>query len=300
MMWAMLAFASAALLGCYDFFKKISLKDNSVLAVLFLNTLFGTLIFAPFILLSHVGVIEEGMLFVPVADARTHLLLVLKAVIVLGSWLCGYIGIKHLPITIVSPIQATRPVLVLLGALLLFGERLNGYQWAGVLMAIFSLYMLNRSGKREGINFANNRWVFFVAMAALLGAVSALYDKYLMRNLEPMLVQSWFNLYQCLLMGAIVVVMNLCSSQQRNRRFVWRWSIPMISLFLAVADFCYFSALAQEGALVAVVSMIRRGSVLVSFIFGALLLREKNLKSKALDLLLIFIGLLLLYIGSTK
>ncbi len=300
MMWAMLAFASAALLGCYDFFKKISLKDNSVLAVLFLNTLFGTLIFAPFILLSHVGVIEEGMLFVPVADARTHLLLVLKAVIVLGSWLCGYIGIKHLPITIVSPIQATRPVLVLLGALLLFGERLNGYQWAGVLMAIFSLYMLNRSGKREGINFASNRWVFFVAMAALLGAVSALYDKYLMRNLEPMLVQSWFNLYQCLLMGAIVVLMNLCSSQQRNRRFVWRWSIPMISLFLAVADFCYFSALAQEGALVAVVSMIRRGSVLVSFIFGALLLREKNLKSKALDLLLIFIGLLLLYIGSTK
>lgn len=296
----MLAFASAALLGCYDFFKKISLKDNSVLAVLFLNTLFGTLIFAPFILLSHVGVIEGGMLFVPVADARTHLLLVLKAVIVLGSWLCGYIGIKHLPITIVSPIQATRPVLVLLGALLLFGERLNGYQWAGVLMAIFSLYMLNRSGKREGINFASNRWVFFVAMAALLGAVSALYDKYLMRNLEPMLVQSWFNLYQCLLMGAIVVVMNLCSSQQRSRRFVWRWSIPMISLFLAVADFCYFSALAQEGALVAVVSMIRRGSVLVSFIFGALLLREKNLKSKALDLLLIFIGLLLLYIGSTK
>ena len=300
MMWAMLAFASAALLGCYDFFKKISLKDNSVLAVLFLNTLFGTLIFAPFILLSHTGVIEEGILYVPVADVRTHLLLVLKAVIVLGSWLCGYIGIKHLPITIVSPIQATRPVLVLLGALLLFGERLNGYQWAGVLMAIFSLYMLNRSGKQEGINFANNRWVFFVAMAALLGAVSALYDKYLMRNLEPMLVQSWFNLYQCLLMGAIVVVMNLCSSQQRNRRFVWRWSIPMISIFLAVADFCYFSALAQEGALVAVVSMIRRGSVLVSFIFGALLLREKNLKSKALDLLLIFIGLLLLYIGSTK
>ena len=299
-MWVALAFASAALLGCYDFFKKVSLKENSVIAVLFLNTLFSALIFTPFILLSRLDVITDGALYVQSVGLEVHLLLLLKAVIVLASWLCGYIGIKHLPITIVSPIQSTRPVIVLLGALLLFGERLNGYQWAGVLMAIFSLYMLNRSGKQEGINFANNRWVFFVAMAALLGAVSALYDKYLMRNLEPMLVQSWFNLYQCLLMGAIVVVMNLCSSQQRNRRFVWRWSIPMISLFLAVADFCYFSALAQEGALVAVVSMIRRGSVLVSFIFGALLLKEKNLKSKALDLLLIFIGLLLLYIGSTK
>lgn len=298
MMWALLAFISAALLGCYDFFKKVSLKDNSVLGVLFLNTLFSTIIFLPFILLSSLGVIDDGFLHVPSAPIQTHLLLVLKAVIVLSSWLCGYIGIKHLPITIVSPIQATRPVLVLLGALLLFGEQLNTYQWIGVLMAILSFWLLGKSGKREGIIFSNNRWVFFVVMAALLGAVSALYDKYLMRTLEPMLVQSWFNLYQCLLMGIIVVVMNFTSSVQRNKRLVWRWTIPLISIFLAFADFCYFSALAQEEALIAVVSMIRRGSVVVSFAFGALLLHEKNLKSKALDLLLILIGLFFLYLGS--
>lgn len=298
MMWTLLAFMSAALLGCYDFFKKVSLKDNSVLAVLFLNTLFSTIIFAPFIILSHSGVIAEGMLHVPEADVQTHLLLLLKAVIVLSSWLCGYIGIKHLPITIVSPIQATRPVLVLLGALLLFGEQLNVWQWVGVLTAIISFFLLSRSGKREGINFAANRWIYFVVMAAILGAVSALYDKYLMRCLEPMLVQSWFNLYQCILMGCIVIVMNALSQTQRKKRFIWRWSIPMISVFLAVADFCYFSALAQDGALIAVVSMIRRGSVVVAFAFGALLLHEKNLKSKALDLLLILVGLLFLYIGS--
>lgn len=298
MMWAILAFISAALLGCYDFFKKVSLKDNSVLAVLFLNTLFSTLIFSPFIVLSAIGCIDDGMLYVPYADVQTHMLLLLKAVIVLSSWLFGYMGIKHLPITIVSPIQATRPVWVLLGALLIFGEQLNVYQWVGVLTAMLSFFLLSKSGKREGINFVHNRWIFFVILAALLGAVSALYDKYLMRRLEPMLVQSWFNLYQCLLMGGIVVVMNITSASQRGRRFIWRWSIPMISIFLAVADFCYFSALAQEGALIAVVSMIRRGSVLVSFAFGALLLHEKNLKSKALDLLLILVGLFFLYLGS--
>ena len=216
----------------------------------------------------------------------------------LSSWLCGYIGIKHLPITIVSPIQATRPVLVLLGALLIFGEKLNDYQWAGVITAIVSFFLLSRSGKREGINFAHNRWIFFVVMAALLGAVSALYDKFLMRTLQPMFVQSWFNLYQCILMGGIVVVMNMFSPAQRSKRFIWRWSIPMISLFLAVADFCYFSALAEEGALIAVVSMIRRGSVVVAFAFGALLLHEKNLKSKAIDMLLILLGLFFLYLGS--
>ena len=298
MMWALLAFASAVLLGCYDFFKKVSLKDNSVLAVLFLNTLFSTLIFLPFILLSGGGYISEGLLYVPSAGVEAHLLLMLKAVIVLSSWLCGYIGIKHLPITIVSPIQATRPVLVLLGALIIFGENLNGYQWTGVLIAMLSFFLLSRSGKREGINFANNRWVCFVIMAALLGAASALYDKYLMQTLEPMFVQSWFNLYQCILMGVIVVVMNMLSPVQRSKRFVWRWSIPLISVFLAIADFCYFSALAQEGSLIAVVSMIRRGSVVVAFAFGALMLHEKNLKSKAVDLLLILVGLFFLYLGS--
>ena len=298
MMWALLAFVSAALLGCYDFFKKISLRDNSVVGVLFLNTLFSAIIFLPFILLSRAGIITTGPLYVPQAGIETHLLLLLKAVIVLSSWLCGYIGIKHLPITIVSPIQSTRPVLVLLGALLLFGEQLNGYQWVGVLLAIFSVFLLSRSSKREGISFTRNRWVVFVALAALFGAVSALYDKFLMRSLQPVLVQSWFNLYQCLLMALLLGVLNALSPAQRAKKLSWRWSIPMISIFLGAADFCYFTALAQEGALIAVVSMIRRGSVVVAFLFGALLLHEKNLKHKAVDLALILIGLFFLYLGS--
>ena len=298
MMWVLLAFVSAALLGCYDFFKKVSLKDNSVIAVLFLNTLFSTILFLPFILLSRTGVIVNGPLYVPSVGLYVHMLLMLKAVIVLSSWLCGYIGIKHLPITLVSPIQSTRPVLVLLGALFFFGESLNLYQWIGVLIAILSVFLLSRSSKQEGIDFANNRWVVFVALAAFFGALSALYDKFLMRSLEPILVQSWFNLYQCILMGCIFVVMNCFSSAQRNRKFSWRWTIPLISIFLGMADFCYFSSLAQDDALIAVVSMIRRGSVVVSFAFGAFILHEKNLKSKAVDLLLILIGLFFLYLGS--
>ena len=297
-MWVLLAFVSAALLGCYDFFKKISLKENSVLAVLFLNTLFSALPFAPFIVLSRTGVITSGQFYVPHINAHTHMLLAIKAVIVLSSWLCGYIGIKHLPITIVSPIQSTRPVLVLLGALFLFGETLNVYQWIGVTIAIVSVFLLSRNSQREGIYFAKNRWVAFVALAALFGAASALYDKYLMRSIEPIVVQSWFNVYQCLLMGVLILLLNASSQTQRARKFSWRWSIPMISLFLGFADFCYFTALAQEDALIAVVSMIRRGSVVVSFIFGAVLLREKNLVSKAVDVALILIGLFFLYLGS--
>ena len=298
MMWVALAFASAAFLGCYDFFKKVSLKDNSVIAVLFLNTLFSTLIFAPFIFFSRSGAIASGALFVPELSVEALLLLLLKAVIVLSSWVCGYIGLKHMPITIVAPIQSTRPVLVLIGACLLFGEVLNVYQWIGVVIAIISVFSLSRCSQKEGIYFASSRWVMFVAVSAILGAVSALYDKFLMRSMEPIAVQSWFNLYQCVMMGCIALIFKALSPAQLARKFQWRWSILMISLFLAVADFCYFSALAQDGAMIAVVSMIRRGNVVVSFIFGAFLLHEKNIMAKAVDVILIIIGLFFLYLGS--
>jgi len=297
MMWVALAFLSAALLGCYDFFKKVSLKENAVIPVLFLNTLFSALLFLPFIILSRTGNITDETLFVPAAGWNTHLLLIIKAIIVLSSWMCGYFAMKHLPITIVSPIQATRPVMVLIGALLIFGEQLNVYQWIGVSVAILSFFLLSKSGKKEGIDFKHNKWVALVVAAAILGAISALYDKFLMRSLAPMLVQSWFNLYQCMIMAAILLFL-WWPTKEKSTPFKWRWSIPLISIFLGIADFCYFSALAQEDALIAVVSMIRRGSVIVSFAFGAIILREKNLKSKAFDLILILIGLFFLYLGS--
>ena len=206
-MWLLLAFFSAAFLGFYDVFKKMSLKENAVLPVLFLNTVFCGLIFLPFILISYGSpeLLQDTLFYVPSVGLKSHGLIFLKSIIVLSSWVFGYYGIKHLPITIVGPINATRPVMVLVGAMLIFGERLNLYQWIGVLLAISSLYMLSRSGKKEGINFVHNKWIFFVAMAAIAGAASGLYDRYLLRIVEPMVVQSWFNIYQIFIMGSILL-----------------------------------------------------------------------------------------------
>ena len=74
MMWLLLAFLSAALLGFYDVFKKQSLKDNAVIPVLFLNTLFSSLIFLPFIVLSvwRPGILENSIFYVPVAGWEVH------------------------------------------------------------------------------------------------------------------------------------------------------------------------------------------------------------------------------------
>ena len=298
-MWLLLAFLSAALLGFYDVFKKESLRDNAVIPVLFLNTLFSSLLFLPFIVVSAgwPGVLEGGLFYVPQAGWEVHRFIVLKSALVLASWVFGYLGMKHLPLTIVGPINATRPVMVLVGAMLVFGERLNLWQWTGVALAVASFFMLSRSGRKEGIDFAHNRWVVFVVLAALLGAASGLYDKYLMARFDRMAVQAWYNVYQVPMMGAALLALWL-PSRRHTSPFRWHWCIPLISLFLSAADFVYFYALSMEGSMISIVSMVRRGSVVVSFLCGALLFREKNLKSKAADLLLVLIGMLFLYLGS--
>ena len=294
MLWLLLAFLSAALLGFYDVFKKHALRENAVIPVLFLNTLFCSLIFLPVALAPNV----------PFGGWMVQRYIVLKSIIVLASWICGYFGMKYLPLTLVGPINATRPVMVLIGALLVFGERLNLYQWIGVLFAIVSFYLLSRSGKKEGIDFRHNRWIFLTVLAAVFGAISGLYDKYLMAapenggvGLNRVTVQSYFNFYQCAIMGIVLLAL-WYPKRKQTTPFRWDWGIPLISIFLSLADFAYFHSLSLDGALISVVSMVRRGSVIVSFLMGAFFFREKNLRSKAIDLLLVLIGMVFLFLGS--
>jgi Predicted membrane protein len=254
----------------------------------------------PFALLSaQTGVLDGSIFYVPVAGWDLHRMLILKAAIVLGSWIFGYFGMKHLPITLFGPINATRPIIVLLGGLILFGERLNTYQWIGVIIAVFSFYLLSISGRKEGISFTHNKWVFCVIMATILGAVSALFDKYLLVRYNNMFVQAWSNFYQLAMMTVILFTL-WWPTRKNTTPFSWKWSIILISVFLTLADYAYFVSLAQSASMVSIVSMIRRSSVIVSFLCGALLFHEKNLKSKAIDLLLVLLGLFFLLIGSLQ
>ena len=304
-MWLILAFMSAALLGCYDSFKKEALKENAVIPVLLLNTLFSSLIFLPFILLSYYTTALDGSDFLVASGGwEVHRFILLKSLIVLSSWLLGYFGMKHLPLTIVGPINATRPVMVLVGALLFFGERLNLWQWVGVTLAVISFFMLSRSSKKEGIDFRRDHWIWMIVGAAIMGAVSGLYDKYLMApvseggvGLDRMMVQSWYNIYQCFMMGAMLLLL-WWPTHKKTTPFSWKWSILGVSIFLSTADFLYFYSLSLPDAMISIVSMIRRGSVIVSFLFGAMLFREKNLMSKTVDLALVLLGMIFLYIGS--
>lgn len=281
-MWIWMSVASALLLGAYDVAKKQALKRNGVLWVLLGATVLTALFMSP--------CLKAG-------PADHHLMLMAKAVLVTLSWVSGLAALKHIPITIASPIKATRPVLVVLFSIILFGERLNLWQWLGVATVIASMFMMNLSGKKEGIDFVRNRGIFYMLISVLTGAASALYDKVVIAEIEPLFVQSWTNVYISVLLGLVILVRRL-ATPERHETLRWDWTILIIAVLITAADCLYFFAISAEGSLLSVISLLRRGSVIVTFVLGALFFKEGNIRSKAIVLTVLLAGLLLLMYGS--
>jgi len=298
-MWLILAFISAILLGSYEVFKKVSLEKNAVIPVIFVSILFSCLTLLPFLLISEFSpaTLKNTLFFVPRVDFHAHLLFVLKAVIVLTSWLFAYFALKHLPLSLASPIKATQPMWTVVGAVLIFGEKLNGFQVAGVGITLVSFFMFSFAGKKEGISFRTNKWFWYIVLATLTGAVSGLYDKYLMKKFDVMSVQIYYTFYQALIMGLITLFLWV-PTRKKTTPFTFKWAIFWISFFLVTADFVYFYALTLPDSMISVVSTIRRSGVIVPFLYGAFVLRDKNIKLKVIDLIGVLIGMFLLYLGS--
>lgn len=301
-MWTVLAFISALCLGCYDICKKIALRRNAVVDVLTISVCVSACILCVPFLLSRVapGTMADTPFFVPSLDLQAHLYTLLKSVIVLSSWIFAYISLKHLPISVVSPVQATRPMWTLLGALFLFHEYLNSWQWAGVIIAIGTVFVFSFRNKNQ---IKNNKVdaVYYVclALAVLIGACSGLYDKYLMRRYDHNAVQVYYTFYQALMMIVVWLVMHRKELSQRLLPVIhWTPAVFLISVFLVVSDNVYMLALRDPDSLIAVVSTIRRGGTVLGFAYGLIWLKEKDPLHKILCMIGICAGLLCLAIGS--
>lgn len=282
-MWLWMTLASALMLGIYDVFKKQALKNNGVLWVLLAATSFSTLFLCPFL---TAGSMDD------------HLRIILKAVLVTVSWVSGLIGLKLLPITTVSTLKASRPFFVVLFSIVLFGERLNVWQWLGVALALLALTLLSGASKKEGIDFSKSKGILAMAVSILAGVASALYDKHVIQGMEPLFLQSWCNFYITLLLVICVLVKALHDKEKRER-FKWDWMLLVIAVFITGADMLYFFALKQEGALLSVISIMRRCSVVVTFVLGAIVFKEKKIKEKSVDLAILLAGMALLLYGSS-
>lgn len=302
-MWIVLAFISALCLGFYDVSKKIALRENRVIDVLAISICVSALFLSIPLILSRLcpEMMTGTHFYVPPMDRTAHAYTLLKSVIVLSSWIFGYISLKHLPISVVSPMQATRPMWTLIGALLIFQEQLNAWQWVGILLAIGSIFVFSLGGHRNNrtkLNNQDNRYYIALALAILLGACSGLYDKYLMRQYDHNAVQVYYTFYQAIMMFVTWVIINRKSQIINHKSIKKIGVIVMISLFLIVSDNVYMLALRDPDSMIAVVSTIRRGGTVIGFTYGLLFLKETDSARKILCMVGILAGLVCLAMGS--
>lgn len=281
--------ASAAGLGLYDLCKKHAVRDNSVMPTLFYATLTGTAFF--FIASASTGHFLEAAQ----CDAQEFGLIFLKSLIVAGSWTCGYYALRELPISIAAPIRASAPLWVFLGAVMLYREIPTLLQAAGMISIFTGYLVFSLLGKLEGISFRRHRGIHLVAVATLLGAGASLYDKFLLnvQKIPHLTVQFWFSADLVGILGLAWFVRTRCFSNKQYA-FAWRWTIPATGILLILADYAYFYAVSLPDAPISILSLLRRTSCVITFVFGAWIFQDRNVRKKAIALLLILTGIVLL------
>ena len=207
-MWILLGIFSAAFLGFHEIFKKVALNHNAVLPVLFLGSAFAALVFLPFIIISRIFPEFSGNygMYIPVSGFTAHMMFLLKSVIVSVAWVFGYFSVKHLPVTLLAPLNSSGPVWTMLGAIIIYGERMNALQWTGVAISLGFYYALSFGGNIRSKEKKDNRWIFFAFLSIIFNSISGLLDKYLVRQYDRIAMQAWFSIYTTLIFLLIVAI----------------------------------------------------------------------------------------------
>lgn len=288
MSWLILALLSAFFLGCYDLAKKNSVQDNAVRPTLFMCSAFYAMLMCPMLLTGHC----ENLPLV------SHVYLFGKAAIVGGSWILTYNAIAHMPLSIATTIRALAPVFTIFIAVAFMGERPQVLQWAGVAVCICSYVALSLAGRKEMGHFFSNGWVISMVAGTLLAACSGVYDKFILQrmNFDALTVQVWFSIYMLLWQFAVCAV-TWFPRRKKTTPFKFRWSFLLVAVLLIVADRCYFVAVSDPDALISIITVFRRSSVLISFFAGLLLFKERKSKTKLAALVGIVFGICMIALG---
>ncbi len=296
-MWMYLGLLAALFLGLHNLCKKHAVQGNEVFPVLLGTIGSGFIILVPLFIASiyFPEYTKQLNLYIDVIPWKTHGFIFIKSMIMTASWVLAYQALKHLPITIVTPIRSAGPFFTFIGAILIYNEQPNLLQWIGFILIILSVILYSKIGKKEGINFKRNKWIFAIIGATFLGASSGLYDKFLIQNqaLTPQTLQFWFSWYTLLILLVILTITWFPYAEKR-KAFKWRWTIIAVGILLITADYFYFKALQDSEALIMLLSAIKRSQLIIAVVIGGLVFKEKNKRKKLIPLLGILLGVFLI------
>lgn len=295
MTWVALGLLAGLMLGTYDFLTKLALRDKGVLEVVLLSSVLGALVWVPFLLVpptASQALQPWGLYPAPLSWSEQALVLP-KSLMMVATWVLSYYAVKALPLSISAGVRASGPLWTAAGAIVLLGEQLTGWQWLGLAVSMLSYALFSRIGGREGIRFHRDGWVLCMLAATLLSSANALYDKHILAGLRLDLaaVQAWSALQR----GLIALALLPWVWQRLSLRglFTRHWAVPAIALAYLAAEYLYLAAVQTEGAMISVISVLRRTNLVMVFGLSALFFQERFIRQKTLAIAGVLAGIVL-------
>ncbi len=291
--WVELGLLAGLFLGTYDVLTKVALTRSSVYPVVIISTVCGSILWVPLVTAAYFPGMDffDAIVTVKRLGWGDQLLVLPKSVMMVGSWALAYYSVKNLPLSISAGVRATGPLWTAVAAVFLLAESLQPIDWVGLCIASYSYYRFCLVGSKEGISFITNIWVIFMLLATLLSSAGQLYDKYLIvtRGLDFISVQAYAAIHRMV----VIIPLFLLNYRDCMKMFEKRihWSIPMIGITMVVAEFIYLAAYNCNGALAAVLSILRRTNLIVVFAVGALFFLEKNTLRKSFAIAGVVLGI---------
>jgi len=206
-------------------------------------------------------------------------------------------AIKSSELSITVPMVAFSPLFLLITSPILLGEFPSHAGLAGIVLIVAGSYLLHIN-KISGGLFAPIKALFenpgprYMMLVALIWSITANFDKIGVMNSSPMFWSFSLALFLSISMFPIALITNRNLFGTLKKNF---FRLLPIGLFQSGA--MLFHMVAVQFALVAYVVAIKRSSTALGVVWGALFLKEKNMKQKLLGVSIMLGGVVLIVLN---
>ena len=242
------------------------------------------------IVLGHVPISIIVIFFTPVISVQSMPYILISAVFLTGYEWCLLSAYRLEDYTKVYPIaRGTAPIFIVALSLFLFGVSISTFELMGILAISFGIIVLSFQNNR---NFKNYSAAVYALSTGLFISFYSISDGYGGRvSNSPLNYTAWLMILNAVIFSILLIIMNkpgvIKKVLNEEKKILFIGGTLSFAVYATVVW-------AVTQAPVPLVAALRETSIIFALLIGSLFLKEKFTFFKAIAVLTIFFGIILL------
>ncbi len=277
--WIILIFIYAIFKGCYNCSKKKASEKNNIYEIL---AYFSTLVLVFSLIIDWKGII---------IDPKYLWIILLKAFILVISWLLALYVISKMPMSLYGVLQLSSILFSILIGWIFLKEVITLQVIVGMIIVIVGLILVNKlSEDNNKKKEASLYLIILMLISCLLSSISGFIDKKVLLEISSDNMQLWVSLFSCILYWIVFFF----KKQKVNFRAIKdnKWIIAM-ALVLTIGDKILYIANTMPESKIIIMTIIKQSSAIVAILLGKIVFKEKHIIKKLLCSALIISGIVI-------